>query len=41
MIDRFIGDLQTLSKAVHAHDRQQLLDIFTAAKAARDRFVGS
>jgi len=41
MIDRFIGDLQTLSQAVHAHDGQQLLDIFTAAKAARDRFVGN
>jgi prephenate dehydrogenase len=39
MIDRFIGDLQTLSRAVHAHDGQQLLDIFTAAKAARDRYV--
>ncbi len=41
MIDRFIGDLQALSQAVHAHDGQQLLNIFTAAKAARDRFVGN
>lgn len=40
MIDRFIGDLQGLSQAVHQHDGQRLLDIFTAAKAARDRFVG-
>ena len=39
MIDRFIGDLQALSEAVHTHDGQQLLDIFAAAKAARDRYV--
>lgn len=39
MIDRFIGDLQALSQAVHAQDGQQLLDIFSAAKAARDRYV--
>jgi prephenate dehydrogenase len=39
MIDRFIGDLQALSDAVHQHDGQQLLDIFATAKAARDRYV--
>ena len=39
MIDRFIGDLKALSEAVHTHDGQQLLDIFAAAKAARDRYV--
>ena len=41
MIDRFIGDLQALSEAVHTHDGQQLLDIFAAAKSARDRYVGN
>jgi prephenate dehydrogenase len=39
MIEHFIGDLQTLKAAVQAQDGQQLLETFTSAKAARDRFV--
>lgn len=39
MIDRFIADLQGLSRAVHAHDGDRLLELFSAAKAARDRYV--
>jgi len=39
MIEHFIGDLQGLSQAVKDHDGQQLLEIFTSAKIARDRYV--
>jgi prephenate dehydrogenase len=39
MIERFIGDLQGLNQAVLTHDGARLLDLFTAAKAARDRYV--
>jgi len=41
MIGRFVDDLQALSEAIGNHDGQQLLDVFTAAKAARDRFTGN
>jgi prephenate dehydrogenase len=39
MIEHFIGDLQGLKRAVQHHDGQQLLEIFTSAKTARDRYV--
>ncbi len=39
MIERFIGDLQALDRAVAARDGERLLQLFGAAKAARDRFV--
>ena len=39
LIDRFIGDLQSLSHAVHVHDGQRLLEIFESAKQARDAYV--
>ena len=39
MIERFIGDLRGLNQAVQTHDGTRLLDLFTAAKAARDRYV--
>jgi len=39
MIERFIGDLQVLDAAMEARDGDRLLQIFTDAKAARDRFV--
>jgi prephenate dehydrogenase len=39
MIERFIGDLQALDRAVEARDGERLLQIFADAKAARDRFV--
>ncbi|MGD2138147.1 MAG: prephenate dehydrogenase/arogenate dehydrogenase family protein [Gammaproteobacteria bacterium] len=39
MIGHFIEDLQGLGRAVHAHDGTRLLELFSAAKAARDRFV--
>jgi prephenate dehydrogenase len=39
MIERFIGDLQALDRAVEARDGERLLQIFGDAKAARDRFV--
>lgn len=40
MIERFVDDLQALSEAIRNHDGQQLLEVFTAAKAARDCFTG-
>jgi prephenate dehydrogenase len=40
MVERFIDDLQTLGEAIRNHDGQQLLEVFTAAKAARDCFTG-
>ena len=39
MIERFIVDLQALAVAVRDHDGDRLLEIFSSAKAARDRFV--
>jgi prephenate dehydrogenase len=39
MIEHFISDLQGLKRAVQHHDGQQLLEIFTSAKTARDRYV--
>jgi len=39
MIEHFISDLQGLNRAVQERDGQQLLEIFTSAKAARDRFM--
>ena len=39
MIEHFIGDLEGLKRAVQHHDGQQLLEIFTSAKTARDRYV--
>ncbi len=39
MIEHFISDLQGLNRAVQNHDGQQLLDIFTTAKNARDRLI--
>lgn len=39
MIGRFVDDLQALSEAISHHDGQQLLEVFSAAKAARDRFI--
>jgi len=39
MIERFIGDLQALDRAVEARDGERLLEIFSDAKAARNRFV--
>ncbi|MGB5473330.1 MAG: prephenate dehydrogenase/arogenate dehydrogenase family protein [Gammaproteobacteria bacterium] len=39
MIERFIGDLQALDRAVEARDGERLLQIFGDARAARDRFV--
>jgi prephenate dehydrogenase len=39
LIDRFIGDLQSLSQSVHDHDGAQLLEMFESAKRARDAFV--
>lgn len=40
MIDRFIDDLKAVGKAVQEHDGHRLLEIFTSAKQARDRFIG-
>ena len=39
MIEHFISDLQGLKRAVQRHDGRQLLEIFTSAKTARDRYV--
>jgi len=39
MVEHYINDLQVLSEAIRKHDGQQLLDVFSAAKAARDRFI--
>ena len=39
MVECYINDLQVLSEAIRNHDGQQLLDVFSAAKAARDRFI--
>ena len=39
MVEHYINDLQVLSEAIRNRDGQQLLDVFAAAKAARDRFI--
>jgi prephenate dehydrogenase len=39
MIGHFVDDLQALSEAIRRNDGEQLLAVFTAAKAARDRFI--
>jgi len=39
MIEHYIADLQGLNQAVKNHDGQRLLEIFTSAKQARDRYV--
>jgi prephenate dehydrogenase len=39
MVDHYIKDLQALREAIRNHDGKQLLDVFSAAKAARDRFI--
>jgi prephenate dehydrogenase len=41
MIERFIEDLKTIDRAVQVQDGARLLEIFTAAKQARDRFAGN
>ena len=39
MIEHFVADLQELTTALEHRDGQQLLNIFSSAKAARDRYV--
>ncbi len=39
MIEQYVADLQEVSKAIRNRDGQQLLDIFSRAKAARDRYI--
>ena len=39
MIEHFMTDLQELTEAIENHDGQHLLELFTSAKAARDRYV--
>jgi prephenate dehydrogenase len=39
MLEHFFVDLQELTEAIQNRDGQHLLDIFSSAKAARDRFV--
>jgi len=39
MIEHFTTDLQELSAAIENRDGQHLLELFTSAKAARDRYV--
>lgn len=39
MLEHFFTDLQELTEAIQNRDGQHLLDIFTSAKDARDRFV--
>ena len=41
MIERFIDDLRVVDKAVQEGDGERLLEIFTCAKQARDRFTGN
>lgn len=40
MIERFIDDLKAVGKAVQEGDGERLLEVFTSAKQARDRFIG-
>jgi prephenate dehydrogenase len=39
MIERFIDDLRVVDEAVQVGDGERLLEIFTSAKQARDRFI--
>ena len=39
MIEHFVADLQELTEAIQNRDGQQLLDLFTSARDARDRYV--
>jgi len=39
LIEHYISDLQSVKAAIHAHNGDRLLEIFTAAKQARDRFA--
>jgi prephenate dehydrogenase len=41
VIDRFIEDLRVVDRAVQESDGERLLEIFTCAKQARDRFAGN
>jgi prephenate dehydrogenase len=41
MIERFIEDLKDIDRAVQARDGARLLEIFSAAKHARDRFAAN
>ncbi|HAJ92801.1 MAG TPA: prephenate dehydrogenase/arogenate dehydrogenase family protein [Gammaproteobacteria bacterium] len=39
MIEHFVADLQELTEAIQNRDGQQLLELFTSARDARDRYV--
>jgi prephenate dehydrogenase len=39
LIDRFIEDLRSLSRCVHEHDGERLLELFESAKQVRDAFI--
>jgi prephenate dehydrogenase len=39
MIEHFVADLQELTSAIENRDGQKILDIFSSAKTARDRYV--
>ena len=39
MLEHYINDLQGLKRALKHHDGQQLLELFSAAKHARDRYI--
>jgi prephenate dehydrogenase len=39
LIDRYIEDLQVLSRCVHEHDSVRLLELFESAKQVRDAFI--
>lgn len=39
MIENYVADLQELTAAIENRDGQQILELFTSAKAARDRYV--
>jgi prephenate dehydrogenase len=40
VIEQFIDDLKVVGKAVQEGDGERLLEVFTSAKQARDRFIG-
>lgn len=39
MIEHYVADLQGVSEAIQNQDGEQLLDIFSRAKSARDRYI--
>jgi len=39
LIDRFIEDLRSLSRCVHEHDGERLLELFESAKQVRNTFI--